>query len=83
MIPRNSESIPASGKHKGGAGTIPKNQLVAIRQVVTPNRMMLFVDGKERAKWDADFSNVNEPLTIKSAANSVVAVKQLKVRKLR
>ena len=39
--------------------------------------MTLFIDGKERAKWDADFSNVNEPVTITAAANSVVSVKQV------
>jgi hypothetical protein len=73
---------PGSGKHKDNAGRIPQNQLVTIRQVVLPDKMTIFVDGKERASWDANYSNVNEPIRVQSAFKAVVSMKSVTVRKL-
>jgi hypothetical protein len=36
-------------QHRGGAGAIPRNQLITIKQVVQPENMTVYVEGKEHA----------------------------------
>ena len=72
---------PADGQHRSNAGRIPTKQLVQIRQVVLPNKMTVFVDGRERASWDGDFSGVNQPIALRSV-DGAISVKQITAKKL-
>jgi hypothetical protein len=55
---------PASGHHKRGAGSVPKKTWVTIDLVVTADLMALSVDGELRHSVKADFSHVDEHLSI-------------------
>ena len=72
---------PAAGKHKPGAGQIPKDQFVTIRWRVTPKKQSIFVDGELRYEHEGDYSMIDNPITV-FTLNSTVTVKSIKVRKL-
>jgi hypothetical protein len=55
---------PANGRHKPGGGDVPKNKWVTIDLVVLPTTMTVSVDGEERQKVYADFSNINQSFSI-------------------
>lgn len=68
---------PASGRHKGGgAGRVPVNTWVQIDLVVLPDAMIISVDGKERYRTSADFSQVDMPFWI-FPAGSTIKVKSI------
>jgi aspartyl protease family protein len=50
--------------HKDDAGSIPVNQYVTIELAVEPDSMTLSVNGEQRQRISANFSEVQEPLTI-------------------
>lgn len=72
---------PAKGKHKPGAGGIPKNTFVTIRWLVQPTQQQIFVDGQLRYEHAGNYSRINNPVTVCSN-KSRVAVKSILVRKL-
>ena len=74
------DSGPVASQHRPGAGAIPKNELVRIRQVVRPKEMIFYVNGKERARWSGDFSRINDPIRIK-AHGSILQIQGIYVRK--
>jgi hypothetical protein len=68
---------PASGRHKGGgAGRVPVNTWVQIDLVVLPDTMIISVDGKERYRTSADFSQIDMPFAI-FPAGSTIKVKSI------
>lgn len=71
---------PANGRHKPGAGQLPVGVWVGIEWVVKPDEMIVYVDGEERYRTQADFSRINMPLTVWSQ-NGVSALRELKVVK--
>ena len=73
---------PVTRQHRQGAGAIPVNKFITIRQVVLPDRMTISVDGKERSSWQADFSNVNQEIGIKPYGSTVL-VKQVLVNQMK
>jgi hypothetical protein len=70
---------PANGQNRPGKGAIPINEFVTIEQEVRPDKMIIRVDGKERASWDANFSNINEPVRIFTAQGAMMTVKDILV----
>lgn len=74
------EGGPAAGQHLPNAGAIPPGQMVTIRQVVRPNGMTLFVDGRMRASWKGDFSQVRDLIEI-FGTDSEIQLKSVRVRK--
>ena len=73
---------PAAGQHQPGAGAIPAKELVTIRQVVLPGSMSVSVDGRERARWNRDFSQVDGTIGIRGTHGAVLQIKQITIRKL-
>ena len=73
---------PASGKHKFGAGQIPTNKYVVVRWVVTTKKQSVYVDNQLRFEHEGDYSHIEHPITIFSAAGSEITVKSIKVRPL-
>ena len=73
---------PATGKHKMGAGLIPTNKYVTIRWVVTPKKQSIFVDDQLRFEHSGDYSRLNNPVSVSSAAGSDVSVKSIRVKQL-
>src|SRR6478735_8479927 len=73
---------PAGGKHKLGAGMIPTKKYVTIRWVVTPKRQSVFVDGQPRFEHFGDYSQIDKPISVRSAAGAEVMVKSIKVKQL-
>ena len=73
---------PAAGRHKFGAGVIPVDKYVVIRWLVTPKKQSVFVDGQLRFEHSGDYSHLNNPVSVFSAAGSGVTVKSIKVKKL-
>lgn len=68
----------AGGRHKsGGAGEIPTNQFVNFELTVLPDEMIVKVNGKERYRTSADFSKVEEPLSIFPGGDAVVTVRSV------
>lgn len=55
---------PAGGRHKPGAGAIPKNKDVTIRWVVTPKMQSIYVDGAVRFTHVGDYSQIDRPVWI-------------------
>ncbi len=55
---------PADGRHKPNVGRLPNNEWVGIEWVIKSDEMVIYVDGTERYRTQADFSNINEPFTI-------------------
>ncbi len=74
---------PVGGQHRKGAGGIPTKQMITIKQVVLPGQMVLSVDGRERARWAGDFTDLNKPIAIHAAGCATLQIKQITVRKLR
>lgn len=72
------DSTSFFGKHKPGAGKLPDNEWVGIEWVVLPDEMIIYVDGTERYRLQADFSRVNEPFTI-WCQNGTSVLKELRV----
>jgi clan AA aspartic protease (TIGR02281 family) len=68
---------PADGKHKDGAGRIPTDQWVTVQLTVMPKSMAIAVDGKRRYGVRADFSQINQPLSIFTASGAVIKVKSV------
>jgi hypothetical protein len=73
---------PANGKHKGGAGAIPRDKYVLIRWVVTPKKQSIYVDGQLRYEHEGDYSQIDNPVSVFGAEGSEVTVKSIKVRQL-
>jgi hypothetical protein len=67
---------PPDGQHKPGAGRLPTGQWVAISLAVKPDEMILSVNGIERHRIKANFSSVDEPLSI-SAVNGEIKIKSV------
>ncbi|MCX5662583.1 MAG: hypothetical protein NTW19_23120 [Planctomycetota bacterium] len=70
---------PAAGRHTKGAGSVPVNKWVEIDLEVTAEQMVIRVNGDERFRTAADFSKIEQPLTI-FPAGSTVTVQSVKVR---
>ena len=73
---------PAGGKHKGGAGAIPRDKYVVIRWLVTPTKQSIFVDGQLRYEHEGDYSQIDNPVSVFGAEGSEVTVKSIKVKQL-
>lgn len=65
---------PPNGKHKPGAGRLPSEQWVTIEFVVNPDELVLSVDGVERHRVKANYTKIDEPLSI-TAQNGEVKIK--------
>lgn len=72
---------PASGKHKAGAGLIPKNKYVTIRWIVTPTKQQIYVDDHLRYEHEGDYSKIDNPVSVHSW-KSKVSVRTIKVKAL-
>jgi hypothetical protein len=73
---------PAAGKHKFGAGNIPVNKYVTIRWLVTPTAQSVYVNDELRFEDTGNYSGINRPISVFSAAGSEVTVKSIKVKDL-
>jgi hypothetical protein len=73
---------PAGGKHKPGAGSIPANQYVTIRWVVTPTKQTIEVNDQPRYEHSGDYSKINSPISVFGAEGSEITVRSIKVRQL-
>ena len=73
---------PAHDRHKSGAGLIPINKYVVVRWVVTPKKQTIYVDGQMRYEHSGDYSTIDNPVSVFSAAGAVVTVKSIKVKQL-
>jgi hypothetical protein len=74
---------PAAGQHRAGAGRVPANQFIKIRQVVLNDKMEIYVDNELRGSWDADFSEINAPIIFRSPSDvkpPKITVKSVRVR---
>lgn len=72
---------PANGQHKDGAGGIVPDQWTTFELTVLPNSLRIRVNGQERYTTRADFSNINQPLEIRSVNTKYVQVKSVEVSK--
>jgi hypothetical protein len=72
---------PGAGKHKRGAGGIPKDTFVTVRWRVTPEKQSVFVDDELRFEHEGDYSKIDKPVTI-FATRSTVTVQSVKVQQL-
>jgi hypothetical protein len=73
---------PANGKHKFGAGMIPTKKYVTFRWVVTPTKQTVYVDDQLRFEHSGDYSKIDKPISVRSAAGGEVLVKSIKVKQL-
>ena len=73
---------PANGKHKPGAGSIPTNECVTFRWLVTPKKQAIYVDGQLRFEHAGDYSHIDNPIGIFPGAHGEVTVKSIMVKKL-
>ena len=73
---------PAGGKHKEGAGSIPKQTFVTVRWLVTPTSQTVFVNGEKRYEHSGAYSRIDRPVSV-FTSNSTVTLKSLKVKPLR
>lgn len=69
---------PASGKYKPGAGHLPAAKYVAVEFVVQKNELVIYVDGKEYYRQAADFSSINNAISITAHSESM-RIKSLEV----
>jgi hypothetical protein len=69
---------PANGRHKQGVGQLPANQWVGIELTVTQSAMIIHINGAEIYHEDADFSDINQALSI-TAHNGWVKLKSVKM----
>lgn len=72
---------PVSRQNRMGAGRVPTNKFITIRQVVNKDKMDVFVEDELRASWQADFSKINSSIGIFSAEGSTVTVKSISIRR--
>jgi clan AA aspartic protease (TIGR02281 family) len=68
---------PANRQHKKLAGKLPVNQWVRLEITVLPDSMNILVDGKPYYSAKADFSKVNQALSIFPANGSKIKVKYI------
>lgn len=73
---------PANGQHRAGMGSVPTNEYVNIRWLVTTQRQAIYVNEKLRFEHSGDYSHLDRPVYITPAMGSVVTVKSLKVKRL-
>ena len=73
---------PANGLHKRGAGRIPRDEYVTIRWVVTPRHQALYVGDELRFEHQGDYSQIDKPVSVFPAADSILTVKSLRVKQL-
>ncbi|MGV3757706.1 MAG: hypothetical protein ACO1QS_20180 [Verrucomicrobiota bacterium] len=73
---------PANGQHRAGMGSLPTNEYVNIRWLVTPQRQAIYVNKKLRFEHSGDYSHLDRPVYVTPAMGSVVTVKSLKVKRL-
>ena len=69
---------PVDRQHVTGGGSIPKNEFLTVVQTVLPDRMIITVNGIERAVWKADFSEVDEQVRV-FPHQSTISVKKIVV----
>jgi clan AA aspartic protease (TIGR02281 family) len=74
---------PAKGVRKDGVGEIPSGVWTTIDMIVEPDVLIVVVDGKERFRTEADFSQSNGPFRLHSIKEGGVLVKSIQVGKLR
>jgi len=71
---------PAGGHHKPGAGAVPKKTWVTIDLVVTADSMTISADGEVRQTVNADFSHVDQRLSVLAHASPLM-VKSVQMTK--
>lgn len=71
---------PADGRHKKGAGYIKPGDWATIDLLVLPDSLMIAVDGRERYRTSADFSEIDQPFGVFTTPDAVVHIKSLLVR---
>jgi hypothetical protein len=71
---------PANGRHKKGAGFIEPGTWAQIDLVVLPDTMIIAVNGQERYRTSADFSEIDQPFGLFTTGNAIVQVKSIQVR---
>ena len=71
---------PANGQHVEGAGRIPKDKYVTIRWSVTPEHQAIYVDGQLRFENCGNYSELVRPISVSTAAGSVVTVKSITIK---
>jgi hypothetical protein len=72
---------PANHRHKKGAGSIPPHTWAEIGLVVLPDAMIISVNGQQRYRTAADFSQIDQTFGIFTAAGATVQVKSVTVHK--
>ena len=72
---------PANGRHMGGFGRIPVNRWVQIKLQVLTDSLNIYIDGKQRYHTDADFSKIDEPLSISPATGCNVKIGSILAQK--
>ena len=72
---------PAAGRHKREAGTIPIDQFVTIKWIVSPVKQTIYLDGKLRYEHVGDYTQLDAPISV-FGMRSEVTVKNIKVKKL-
>lgn len=70
---------PADGRHQKGAGYIRPGNWAQIDLVVLPDTMTIAVDGQERYRTSADFSEIDQPFGLFTTGNAIVQIKSLMV----
>jgi hypothetical protein len=73
---------PANGRHKAGAGRIPKDRYVTIRWVVMPTNQAIYVNDDLRFDHTGDYSHLNRNVSVFPSQGSTVTVKSLAVRQI-
>jgi hypothetical protein len=72
---------PADKKHKAGAGSIPVDQYVTIKWIVTPQKQVIYVGDELRFEHEGDYSEINMPVNV-FTHKAKVTVKSLEVKPL-
>ena len=70
---------PADGRHKKGAGYIKPGDWATIDLLVLPDSLSIAVDGRERYRTSADFSEIDQPFGLFTTGNAILQVKSLTV----
>ncbi len=73
---------PADGQHRSGMGSLPENEYVNIRWIVTRTHQAIYVNDELRFEHTGDYSRLDRPVFVTPAVGSVVTVKSLKVKQL-
>jgi hypothetical protein len=71
---------PANGRHKNGAGYIKPGDWATIDLLVLPDSLSITVNGQERYRTSADFSEIDQPFGLFTIGNAVLQIKSLLVR---